>query len=387
MIAHETDALVQHDDEEDPPEATHDDELSAKMFGRMKTAVQTSWRANAPGEAIVTEYKHVKDAAMDHLDEVLEGDDFFLTMSLTKNLSLLPSRPEVNQLVEEIQEDFGSLRRNLSLLPSSRRQQAAPKVEEEEDPEASPPLSAYLILGSAVCALSSIGPFLAKQVDVDATMKIVWRFQGTGFLLAPFAIHSMIVDGIPRLTIAQWFTFFMAAASYAVLCVAFAMAIDYTTVANATILTNSQSVLLVAAKLLVGQQVIFLEGLGVSTAFLGGILAAREAAGDEDAPAQGWLSVWGDVLGLISSIGGIGYIVLGKSLRAHFPVLLFMVFNMVTASWIILLWMWAMGQEISWDRNYNHGVFGWMNLDFDRFPLEIMTVFVWYVYHDDECLL
>lgn len=78
--------------------------------------------------------------------------------------------------------------------------------------------------------------------------------------------------------------------------------------------------------------------------FSGGILAAKEAAGNDDAPAQGWLSVWGDCLGLISSIGGIGYIVLGKSLRAHFPVLLFMVMNMFTASMIIILWMYAIGK-------------------------------------------
>lgn len=152
---------------------------------------------------------------------------------------------------------------------------------------------------------------------------------------------------------------------------------NYTTVANATILTNSQSVLLVAAKLLVGYQVLFLEVFGVAAAFLGGVLAAKEAAGNEDAPAQGWWSVWGDCLGLISSIGGMGYIILGKSLRAHFPVLLFMVLNMLTASFIIILWMYIMRIEVSWDRHVEHGIFGWMNLQFDRLPLEILTVFVW----------
>ena len=208
-------------------------------------------------------------------------------------------------------------------------------------------------------------------------VQIVWRFQGTAILLAPFALHSIAKGGFPSLTASQWGTFFMAAASYAVLCVAFAMSIDYTTVANATILTNSQSVLLVGAKLVVGHHVVFLEGLGVLTAFLGGVLAARDAAGNEDAPAQGWLSIWGDCLGLISSLGGIGYIVLGKSLRAHFPALLFMWLNMLTASFIILIWMWMIGKEFSWDMHINHGVWGWMNLVFDRLPLEILTVFVW----------
>lgn len=324
----------------------------------------------------------VKEAWKDILEEAVEGDDFFLTMTLTKNMSILPSKPEIDQAVEEVQQEFYSLKRNLSTALSTRRsyrKQLDPSTSEDKDDTSSPPLSAYLTLGSAVCALSSIGPFLAKQVDVDATLKIVWRFQGTVVLLAPLAVHSILVDGIPKLTLSQWTTFLLAAASYSVLCVAFAMAVNYTTVANATILTNSQSLLLVAAKFIMDghEQVLFLEALGVTVAFFGGVLAAREAAGDEDAPAQGWWSVWGDVLGLISSIGGIGYIVLGKSLRAHFPVLLFMVMNMLTASFIIILWMYAIGKDISWDRHYNHGVFGWMNLEFDRLTLEIMTVVVW----------
>ena len=135
----------------------------------------------------------------------------------------------------------------------------------------------------------------------------------------------------------QWLTFVVAAASYAVLCVAFSMSVNYISVADATILTNSQSILLVAVKLGAGQSVLFVELLGVLVAFSGGILCARESAQGQHGPAMSaWWSVWGDVLGLISSMGGIGYIVLGKSLRAHMPVIVFMVLNMLTASFIIL---------------------------------------------------
>jgi drug/metabolite transporter (DMT)-like permease len=134
----------------------------------------------------------------------------------------------------------------------------------------------------------------------------------------------------------QWLTFMAAAGSYAVLCVAFAMSVNYITVSDATILTNSQSILLVAVKMCAGQNVLFLEAAGVVVAFMGGILCAQESAEGETSPANGWWSVWGDVLGLVSSMGGIGYIVLGKSLRAHMPVIVFMVLNMLTASFIIL---------------------------------------------------
>ena len=293
--------------------------------------------------------------------EINDGEgDFFLTMSLTKNLSLLPSKPEIVQAEEEIVDAVLLLRRKFSAIPgldATSTTEMAP-ASEDENPEATPPLSAYLILGSAVCALSSIGPFLAKQENVNPCMKIIWRFQGTAILLAPLAIRSGLVDGWPKLTSAQWLTFVCASASYSVLCVAFAMSINYTTVSNATILTNSQSVLLVAAKVFVGHHVLFLEAFGVSVAFLGGILCARESAGLEGAPAHGWWSVWGDVLGLISCVGGLGYIILGKSLRSSMSVLFFMVLNMATASLIILLYMWITRNEFTWNRDIDIGVFG-----------------------------
>jgi len=34
--------------------------------------------------------------------------------------------------------------------------------------------------------------------------------------------------------------------------------------------------------------------------------------------------------------------------------------------------------DVSWDRDYNHGVFGWMRPEFQRLPMEIITVVVWY---------
>jgi len=268
-MSSETDVLLKNQNGNDVEAAgnadnENDDEDSVAGMSMYEAAKHASVNA-------ITE---VKEAFQDQLEEALEGDDFFLSMALTKNLSILPCKQELTQAVEEIEEDLASM---LSSFRStlrggeSVRPPAAVKTteDEEEDFEKSPPLKAYLTLGSAVCALSSIGPCLAKQIDVDATLKIVWRFQGTVVLLSPLAIHSIAVDGIPKLTLAQWLTFLMAAASYAVLCVAFAMSINYTTVANATILTNSQSVMMVVSKLCFGQQVIFLEGIGVFIAFFG----------------------------------------------------------------------------------------------------------------------
>ena len=162
------------------PNSKNDNVETADESTHAYQAVKGSGTSQSSRQEVMAD---VRDALKDHLDEALEGDDFFLTMSLARNLSLLPSKPELNQAVEELQGELSALTRNITnsfrKKPHDKKEEDE-KEEEEIDHEKSPPLKAYLTLGSAVCALSSIGPCLAKQVDVDATLKIVWRFQGTG---------------------------------------------------------------------------------------------------------------------------------------------------------------------------------------------------------------
>lgn len=327
------------------------------------------------GDALRKEFQVIREKLGEHLQEADEDENFFLEMNLTKNLSILPEKKEIEQVIREMNDAFKS-EEQIQLEEEAR---AREKIMEEEKKKKEPevaPWSAYITLVSAVIALSSIGPFLKAQRNVSGEMKIVWRFQGTAIFLFPFAIRDIWTSGMPSLTFAQWGAFLMAASSYAVLCVAFAQSINYTTVANATILTNSQSILLIFGKMFVGSPVVFIEAFGVFVAFMGAILSAKESADAESTDEDALLSIWGDVLGLISSIGGIGYIVLGKSLRSTMPVLLFMVLNMTVASFLILLFMWVTEQDFSFNRHVEHGVWGWMNLQPDRLPLEIGTVFV-----------
>jgi hypothetical protein len=177
MDAHETDGLLlrsqQMDDFDEQPA---DDHLASNMFSRMKHGVAKSWRSSRPKAALLEEYRHVKDALVDVMQETEDEADFFLSMGLTKNLSILPSKPEVVQSVEEVKDLLGSmassLRRNLSLLPASSMRTSDHKPAQQPQQSQTVPLHAYLTLASAVCALSSIGPFLAKQQDVSANLKV-----------------------------------------------------------------------------------------------------------------------------------------------------------------------------------------------------------------------
>ena len=242
------------------------------------------------------------------------------------------------------------------------------------------PVHAYITLLTAVTALSSIGPFLDRLDGVPAPLRIVWRQQGTAFVLWPFAVRSIFVkDGPPKLSTAQWCTFLLASFSYCVLTVAFSMSVDYTTVNDAAILTNSQSLLLVIAKLCMGSSVHYLESSGVLVAFGGAYLCSRdssEAVDDGSEDHDPWMSLYGDSLALLSAIGGLGYIMLGKSLRNHVEVYVFMTINMLVGSTLILLFMTATGQTWTFDRHIDHGVFGWMNWSVDRIVVELCVVFI-----------
>jgi hypothetical protein len=212
----------------------------------------------------------------------LDGD-FFLEMGLTKNISILPDRKGVQDVADGFQKMTQALGMGQRKSTSDEVLLSTPDtssyISDDEDDESTPltdfsgvqkkmpkkrkiPISAYLQLLLAVAALSSIGPFLDRLDGVSPPLRIVWRQQGTVLVLWPFALRSILVDGPPRLSLAQWCTFVCASFCYSVLTVAFSASLDYTTVNDATILTNSQSLLLVIAKLVIGSNVVFLEWSG-----------------------------------------------------------------------------------------------------------------------------
>jgi hypothetical protein len=217
------------------------------------------------------------------------GGDFFLEMGLTKNMSSLPDKRSIQDVADGLQKMTQALGMSQRKSTSSSSDDdemllSTPDtsyyVTDEDDDETTLltdfsdgkkkkltkkrriPISAYLQLLLAVAALSSIGPFLDRLDGVSPPLRIVWRQQGTVLVLWPFALRSILVDGPPRLSLAQWCTILCASFSYSVLTVAFSASLNYTTVNDATILTNSQSLLLVVAKLVIGGDVVFLEWSG-----------------------------------------------------------------------------------------------------------------------------
>jgi drug/metabolite transporter (DMT)-like permease len=317
-------------------------------------------------ESIVGEIIEVKEAFIDELHEADEGEDFFLEMALTRHLSILPG--DVVEAAAATEVDIG---RSDSLEDETLDGKAG---------SGRIPPSAYLLLMSAVISLSSIGPFLDLQTGVGAIMKMYWRMSGTALLLAPAAIYAMVYkNGVPRLTKAQWVTFSLAAACYTVLCNGFVLALEYTTVGNAVILSNSQALLLLLGKAFVGAPIQLLEGGGALLAFGGALLCSKDS---NDSSSSGDIvdsssTLYGDLLAIASALGGVGYLIFAKTIRPHMNLFVFMFSTMFLGSIFTALFMILTKLPYSFDRDVNTGFFGWMNTSqFDRLPLELITVVV-----------
>jgi len=337
-------------------------------------------------EVFAEEVHDVAETFVEELQEKDDGESVFFEMGLTRDLSILPS--DMVDLANQQKEATTAA----AAADEQERMQQLPLTSMDDDslkpvkPDASIesqsiPLHAYLTLLSAVIALSSLGPTLGMQGGVEPTMKIYWRMTGTYMALFPFAFRTVLKKGFPKINnSSQLCTFFFAACCYAVMCVAFAIALQYTSVGNAVIFANSQALLLLVGKFFVGNKVSWMEGIGALVAFCGGILCTLDASSESSAVsesnAQGWAG-WGDVFALISAIGGVGYLVFAKSVRPQFPdVFTFMFAIMFCASIVTALYMILSGQDVSFSREIHNGLWGFLNVRLDRLPLELVMVFV-----------
>ena len=173
----------------------------------------------------------------------------------------------------------------------------------------------------------------------------------------------------------------MAACCYATMCVCFVLALEFTSVGNAVIFANSQSILLLFGKAFVGDPISALESLGAFTAFGGAVMCACDSSASTgnvfstEMNGPGAWAGWGDLLALLSAVGGVGYLVFAKSLREHVPsVFVFMFMIMLGGSFCVLAFLYAIGTTFTFDRDANTGLWGFMNWQADRLPLEIWMV-------------
>lgn len=315
-------------------------------------------------ENVHEQCQEVVDVVLAELYDADQGEMHYLEMGLTRNCSVIPS--------DVI--DAASQQALPPTPPSSDETDVEAATEpQKEKPAPAPPISAYLVLLTAVISLSSIGPFLKLQSGVSPTMKIVWRQAATGLLLLPMVIIDFSRSGFPSLTGPQWFTFLLSTISYDIFTTSFDLALGYTSVGNVVILANSLALILLIGKLFVGDPVSLMEGSGAIVAFAGAALCSKDSEGSEGSSN----GILGDAIAILSAIGGVGYLVFAKTSRQHMPMYTFMFLTMAVGSAMLVTFQaLILKEEVSFDRHPNHGVWGFLVMEADRLPLEFVMAFV-----------
>jgi drug/metabolite transporter (DMT)-like permease len=301
-------------------------------------------------EQVQAEAQVVRTTWEHQLDDTVHGRRTFFDMSMTRSLSVLPE--SIPTLVEEtVGNDDMTVP-----MPTTT--------------EWSIIVGRYLSLLAAVVAVSSNGSAVALLHGVEPALKLYWRMTVTATILAPMALRTLctkeeVRSFPPLLNFSQWLVF--AGAVVCFFCMTFLMyaALEYTSIGNAVIGANSQALLLIVGKALVGEPVVVWEMTGVLLAFTGCILCssdeARTAASTDDARTAS-TALFGDALALGSAFAGVGYLTFAKALRPTMSVTVFMFLVMCGASCLVLLYLVTLGNGVSLSNDPHHGLWGWCSL-------------------------
>mmetsp|Transcript_5256 Transcript_5256/g.10020 ORF Transcript_5256/g.10020 Transcript_5256/m.10020 type:complete len:479 (-) Transcript_5256:117-1553(-) len=287
-------------------------------------------------EGVVQEGTILSNQFQEDLKDANRGRGYFLDMALTRSLSIIP-----DEILEFAEEAVG--------VP----------VAAEAPPEANI-IWRYVSLLGAVLAVSSNGTALTLLHDVPPALKLYWRMTATAVVLFVFAARATLHKGMPKLTNMQLVTFTGAVFCFFVHAILFYKALTMTSIGNAVIGANSQALILILAKFLVGETVLFMEFAGVIVAFTGCILCssdeAQEAAMDDEPDNT---ALYGDLLALSAAVAGVGYLTCAKAVRPFMSVTVFMFLIMFCGSFLVLLYLLASGTAITFDNDPHSGLFGW----------------------------
>jgi drug/metabolite transporter (DMT)-like permease len=246
------------------------------------------------------------------------------------------------------------------------------------------PVIGYVILIGGLLALSSVGTALNLQQNVSPIMKSFWRYTTTWIVLLPIAIRSLQQhhnqsSGYIPLSGVQWLYFVICAMCYAFMTTAFVSALEYTTLANAFVLSNLAPLFIIVGRTVLGYSVLYMEGIGAMIGFFGGTICTLDRSPTingngivRDHP----MALFGDSLAIMASAAVAIYLILAKKLRPHIDLFVFTFLLMLTSSIFVLAYMILTKEPMSFSNHIDHGLWGWANWQWNRLPLELYLAIV-----------
>jgi len=205
------------------------------------------------------------------------------------------------------------------------------------------PPHVWLVLGVAICGVSSAGAIFTHVDEIPPLLRASWRLQLTALILAPLALwqYNSIEDGVKD-KLFKPSTIKILAGSGAFLALHFGFwvtSLDYTSLTHSLLFVTAHPLVILIGMFYFVRKPNRMELVGGIAAFTGAAISMLDAG---DVQGDRSVTVFGDQLAFFGAVFVVGYIVCGRILREWmplfvyaFPVTLIGGLLLLPASWIL----------------------------------------------------
>ena len=186
------------------------------------------------------------------------------------------------------------------------------------------PAHVWLVLGVAICGVSSAGAIFTHVDDIPPLLRASWRLQLTALILAPLALWQFnSIDEEVKSKLFEMSTGKIILASGAFLALHFGFwvtSLDYTSLTHSLLFVTAHPLVILIGMFLFVRKPNGMELIGGLAAFAGAAISMLDAG---DVQGDRSVTFFGDQLAFLGAVFVVGYIVCGRILREWMPLFLY----------------------------------------------------------------
>ena len=186
------------------------------------------------------------------------------------------------------------------------------------------PAHVWLVLGVAICGVSSAGAIFTHVDDIPPLLRASWRLQLTALILAPLALWQFNqIDSEIQSKMFEVSTAKIIVASGIFLALHFGFwvtSLDYTSLTHSLLFVTAHPLVILIGMFVFVRRPNRLELVGGIAAFTGAAISMLDAG---DVQGDRSVTFFGDQLAFLGAVFVVGYIVCGRILREWMPLFLY----------------------------------------------------------------
>ncbi|MED5291369.1 MAG: DMT family transporter [Candidatus Thermoplasmatota archaeon] len=186
------------------------------------------------------------------------------------------------------------------------------------------PAHVWLVLGVAICGVSSAGAIFTHVDDIPPLLRASWRLQLTALILAPLALWQFnSIDEQVKSKLFEMSTGKIILASGAFLALHFGFwvtSLDYTSLTHSLLFVTAHPLVILIGMILFVRKPNGMELIGGIAAFAGAAISMLDAG---DVQGDRSVTFFGDQLAFLGAVFVVGYFVCGRVLREWMPLFIY----------------------------------------------------------------